>query len=58
MLDMRMPPSSMVTRFYGSCAAAAARWQWCSLSGHGDVPMAVEQMKYGAVDFLQKRDRR
>lgn len=24
------------------------------LTGHGDVPMAVEQMKLGAVDFLQK----
>jgi len=24
------------------------------LSGHGDVPMAVEAMKAGAVDFLQK----
>ncbi len=24
------------------------------LTGHGDVPMAVEQMKRGAVDFLQK----
>ncbi len=32
----------------------AARWQVVYLSGHGDVPMAVEQMKSGAVDFLQK----
>ncbi|ELX8378981.1 tetrathionate respiration response regulator TtrR [Providencia vermicola] len=24
------------------------------LSGHGDIPMAVEQIKLGAVDFLQK----
>lgn len=24
------------------------------LSGHGDIPMAVEQVKLGAVDFLQK----
>ncbi|WMY76078.1 tetrathionate respiration response regulator TtrR [Buttiauxella selenatireducens] len=24
------------------------------LTGHGDVPMAVEQMKRGAIDFLQK----
>ena len=24
------------------------------ISGHGDVPMVVEAMKYGAVDFLEK----
>ncbi|HBO23599.1 tetrathionate respiration response regulator TtrR [Providencia sp.] len=24
------------------------------LSGHGDIPMAVEQVKLGAIDFLQK----
>jgi FixJ family two-component response regulator len=24
------------------------------ITGHGDIPMAVEAMRYGAVDFLQK----
>jgi FixJ family two-component response regulator len=24
------------------------------ITGHGDVPMAVEAMQHGAVDFLQK----
>ncbi|SPY94985.1 two component system response regulator of tetrathionate reductase complex [Proteus mirabilis] len=24
------------------------------LTGHGDIPMAVEEIKKGAIDFLQK----
>lgn len=53
LLDMRMPVmdgqrvhEEMVRR--GSTLAVVF------LTGHGDVPMAVEQMKRGAVDFLQK----
>jgi two-component system response regulator TtrR len=53
LLDMRMPVmdgqavhEEMLRR--GSTLAVVF------VTGHGDVPMAVEQMKRGAVDFLQK----
>lgn len=53
LLDMRMPVLDgqgvhEALRQRGSTLAVVF------LTGHGDVPMAVEQMKCGAVDFLQK----
>lgn len=53
LLDMRMPGLDgrgvhEALRQSGSTLAVVF------LTGHGDVPMAVEQMKQGAVDFLQK----
>lgn len=53
LLDMRMPGLDGQSvheemRQRGSTLAVVF------LTGHGDVPMAVEQMKRGAVDFLQK----
>jgi two-component system response regulator TtrR len=53
LLDMRMPVMDgkhvhEVLRQRESTLAVVF------LTGHGDVPMAVEQMKHGAVDFLQK----
>ncbi|EAA7242509.1 two-component system response regulator TtrR [Salmonella enterica] len=53
LLDMRMPVLDGqgvhdALRHCGSTLAVVF------LTGHGDVPMAVEQMKRGAVDFLQK----
>ncbi|MBG6245336.1 DNA-binding response regulator [Candidatus Symbiopectobacterium sp. 'North America'] len=53
LLDMRMPEMD------GQQVYAAMRQQRSTLaviflSGHGDVPMAVTQIKQGAVDFLQK----
>lgn len=53
LLDMRMPVLDgrgvhEALRQRGSTLAVVF------LTGHGDVPMAVEQMKRGAVDFLQK----
>lgn len=52
-LDIRMPGMS------GMDLALHLREQDCALpiifiTGHGDVPMAVEAMKLGAMDFLQK----
>lgn len=53
LLDMRMPVLDgqavhEALRQRGSTTAVVF------LTGHGDVPMAVEEMKRGAVDFLQK----
>ncbi len=53
LLDMRMPGLD------GRGVHEALRQSGSTLgvvflTGHGDVPMAVEQMKQGAVDFLQK----
>lgn len=53
LLDMRMPVLDgqgvhEEMRRRGSTLAVVF------LTGHGDVPMAVEQMKRGAADFLQK----
>lgn len=52
-LDMKMPDLD------GSQVHAALRERESCfgviiLTGHGDVDMAVEQMKIGAIDFLQK----
>lgn len=53
LLDMRMPviDGHGVHEALRRCGSTLAV---VFLTGHGDVPMAVEQMKRGAVDFLQK----
>ena len=53
LLDMRMPGMD------GHCLFRAMREQSSTLAvifltGHGDIPMAVEEIQSGAVDFLQK----
>ncbi|EMF5052611.1 response regulator transcription factor [Serratia marcescens] len=53
LLDMRMPKLDG-HQVYGQLRQRGSTLAVVFLSGHGDVPMAVEQMKYGAVDFLQK----
>lgn len=53
LLDMRMPKLDG-HQVYGELRRRGSTLAVVFLSGHGDVPMAVEQMKYGAVDFLQK----
>lgn len=53
LLDMRMPKFDG-HQVYGELRQRGSTLAVVFLSGHGDVPMAVEQMKYGAVDFLQK----
>lgn len=54
LLDMRMPVLD------GHAVHEAMRQRESTLAvvfltGHGDVPMAVEQMKRGAVDFCKSR---
>jgi len=52
-LDIRMPGMSgmeLLQRLYDQDTALPV----IVITGHGDVPMAVEAMKLGAVDFLQK----
>lgn len=52
-LDMRMPGMSGMD-LLGELARRGAFLPVIFITGHGDVPMAVQAMKSGAFDFLQK----
>lgn len=52
-LDVRMSGMSGLA-LQRELAARGIRLPVIMLTGHGDVPMAVEAFKAGAVDFLQK----
>ena len=52
-LDIRMDPMSG-TRLHEELLALRLRNPVLFLTGHGDVPMAVEALKKGAFDFLEK----
>lgn len=51
--DLRMPDMSGVD-LIRNIGAAGATIPAIVITGHGDVPMAVEAMKAGAVDFIEK----
>jgi two-component system response regulator FixJ len=51
--DLRMPEISGV-QLLGKLAEMGATVPSIVITGHGDVPMAVEAMQAGAVDFIQK----
>jgi two-component system response regulator FixJ len=51
--DLRMPDMSGVQLIRG-LADLRAKVPAIVITGHGDVPMAVEAMKAGAVDFIEK----
>ncbi|HWA37664.1 MAG TPA: response regulator [Burkholderiales bacterium] len=52
-LDIRMPGMSG-TALQERLAGRAERLPILFVTGHGDVPMAVEAMKKGAYDFIEK----
>jgi FixJ family two-component response regulator len=52
-LDVRMPRASGLD-VQGQLAAAGIRIPVVFMTGHGDIPMSVQAMKAGAVDFLPK----
>lgn len=53
LLDIRMEPMSGL-RVFDELQARRLRNPVLFLSGHGDIPMAVEALKNGAFDFLEK----
>lgn len=52
-LDIRMKPMTG-TRLHDELIALRLRNPVLFLTGHGDIPMAVEALKRGAFDFLEK----
>lgn len=52
-LDVRMPGSSGLDLQYQLASSGDAK-PIVFLTGHGDIPMTVQAMKAGAVDFLTK----
>lgn len=51
--DLRMPDMTGV-ELIRNLAALQNRIPSLVITGHGDVPMAVEAMKAGAIDFIEK----
>jgi FixJ family two-component response regulator len=52
-LDVRLPEVSGLD-FQADLAAAGIHIPIVFMTGHGDIPMSVQAMKAGAVDFLTK----
>jgi FixJ family two-component response regulator len=52
-LDVRLPGTSGLD-FQRELAAAKIEIPLIFITGHGDIPMSVQAMKAGAVDFLTK----
>ena len=52
-LDIRMPGMSGL-ELQEKLAVMEAKVPIVFITGHGDIPMAVEAMRRGAVDFLRK----
>ena len=52
-LDVRLPGRSGLD-FQRDLAAASVRLPIVFITGHGDIPMSVQAMKGGAIEFLTK----
>jgi FixJ family two-component response regulator len=52
-LDVRLPGKSGLD-FQRELAATGARLPIVFITGHGDIPMTVQAMKAGAIEFLTK----
>jgi len=53
LLDVRMPDIDGLA-VMAELARRSVDWPVVFMTGHGEVPVAVEAMKLGAIDFLQK----
>ena len=53
LLDVRMPDMDGLA-VMAELSRRGIDWPVVFVTGHGDVPIAVEAMKLGAIDFLQK----
>ena len=53
LLDMRMPGMSGL-QLSRALRERGKTWPVIFITGHGDVPMAVDAMREGAFDFIQK----
>lgn len=53
LLDVRMPDMDGLA-VMAELSARGVDWPVIFMTGHGEVPVAVDAMKLGAIDFLQK----
>lgn len=52
--DVRMPKMDGLTLLRRLADLGCGDWPFIVITGHADVPMAVEAMRLGAIDFLEK----